>query len=345
MLVVSHFYDDHANGLDTLMRGITTRNIFIPYFAPIERLIMAVRRETLPAWYYTFLRDPVSFFFSKGVERVIVIGGEKGERGPAPKNISPPSKRIDINLPDDGNLKRTIRHNEHWERFIKAGKLLIKNHSGYVTGLGKWVFRFFNYEVKRKSDSLKAYLKAEGINPDTPDEIKRAITHAPTREKIRRHYERAFSEEFNGTSLVTYHGPTDDLRRDLYVTCERGLSFNDCPHLHSSNKKDPCHYVGNRMGQLLTGGIGLNRKRVYRELKTHYNNYFDTVFLSQIPRHGSRKNWNKDILNDLKECSHWVASSGCPSFFGHPHSMVVLDILRNERCFCWSNQHDRFFIE
>jgi beta-lactamase superfamily II metal-dependent hydrolase len=93
----------------------------------------------------------------------------------------------------------------------------------------------------------------------------------------------------------------------------------------------------------LTGDIDLNHN--YNELATHYSSCFDTVSLSQIPHHGAGKNWERQILDDLEKCKHWVSSSGCPSFYGHPHSIVALDVLSDKRCFCWSNHHDRFYVE
>jgi hypothetical protein len=350
MVVLSHFHDDHTNGLQLLLKGLTVEYAIIPYFTPIERLIMSVRREKFPGWYYNFLRNPVSFLLGNGAKKIIIIGGEKGTPGLPPHSIAPSTIRIDTgHLPPDRSLVATIMSNDpSWGPLISSD-VLVKNHDGYITVLGEWVFRFFNYNVEtRKSGRIladfKKFLISQGIAPANPNSIRRTITHAPSRKKIREYYERELSIDLNNSSLVMYHGPIGDDKNDLYVHCERGLSSNGCPHLYSCIKKGPCHYLPDEMGQLLTGDIGLKNRAKYSEFKKHYDKYLETIFLSQIPHHGARSSWNNVILHDMKECSHWVASSGRPSFFGHPHSMVVLDILSNERCFCWSNQHNRFFI-
>jgi beta-lactamase superfamily II metal-dependent hydrolase len=93
----------------------------------------------------------------------------------------------------------------------------------------------------------------------------------------------------------------------------------------------------------LTGDINLNNK--YQELKKHYQNYLDSILLTQIPHHGARKNWKRDILSDLRFCFFWVLSCGFTNRYGHPHLSVVMNILNNEYFFGWCNEFNGITME
>ncbi|MBU7030393.1 MAG: MBL fold metallo-hydrolase [Theionarchaea archaeon] len=386
LLVISHFHDDHTNGLQSLLRNITLNTVVLPYFTPIERLILALRAD-FPRWYYTFLRDPVFFFIERGAKKIIIISGDEGERGAPPIEIpsNPPEgdestewmkkvdierkyfeeidprkldirkmdfKRLDIEGMRTGKDKELedaiLESDPGWKKFI-GKELLVKNHDKWIKVSGVWMFRFFNCKLKKekeKLDEFKTCLKKKKIDPSNPDSIKDAIIKDSLRKKIRECYDETLDESLNNTSLMVYHGPLGDNTSISYINCGKGLSFNDCLHFYSSKRREKCfHFDRNKMGQFLTGDINLNKDKKYNEIKTHYTNFFGTVMLSQIPHHGSKKNWRSDILHDLGTCNRWVASSGCPNSYGHPHREVILDILENERCFCWSNQHCRFFME
>ncbi|MBU7010528.1 MAG: hypothetical protein HXS46_07540 [Theionarchaea archaeon] len=352
MVVLSHLHNDHVNGLDLLLKDVAVEDVFMPYLVPMERLLLAVRRKNLPDWYYVFLASPVSYLLERGVKRVTVIGGEKGEKGPPPHEIPPgpsdkPRGEISIDIPDDKELEAIIRTNDPELAALIGKELLVRNHQGLVIIPGLWLFRFFNYKVEEeKLNQFAACLNQAGVSPTHPKSIKSAIKDPPTIKKIRKCYEREMCKDLNDTSLAAYHGPVGDNRSVFCVHCEEGLRFPSCKHFYPSAIPAKCYYSRfDCMGQLLTGDIGLNNNQKYKEFITHYTHYLDTVSISQLSHHGSRTSWNEHILRALGECSHWVSSSGRPSFYGHPHSMVALDILRDYRCFCWSNQHNKFFIE
>ncbi|MBU7046671.1 MAG: MBL fold metallo-hydrolase [Theionarchaea archaeon] len=369
LLVISHFHQDHVSGLDSLLKNLAVGDVVIPYFTPLERLIMALKREIFPDWYYNFLMDPVPFLFERGVKRVIVVGGEKGDSGFPPSKTPPyPPKNLDeikqykeditevsdesmntivdiSGMPESNTLKDLIEKND--KNWIEYKNFHIKDHSGNVNAFFWWVFRFFNYKVgKGKLDQFKICLKRQKVSPLDPASLKSAITNTVIRERIRDCYKKISNRDLNDTSLAVYHGPLGQNESDFCVDCGEGLSFNyKCQHYKPLLSRDKCnHFCGTQIGQLLTGDIGLKRGK-YREFKRHYDNYLDTVSITQIPHRGSKNNWREQVVHDVKNCKHWVSSSGYPSFYSHPHTVVALDVLRNFRCFCWNNQHNKFSVE
>ncbi|MBU7047213.1 MAG: MBL fold metallo-hydrolase [Theionarchaea archaeon] len=92
MLIISHFHSDHVSGLDYLLQNIGVADVLIPYFTPLERLIVALRWSNLPKWYskwyYEFLRDPVSYFLDRGARRVIIVGGPREYRPSSSEEVT-----------------------------------------------------------------------------------------------------------------------------------------------------------------------------------------------------------------------------------------------------------------
>ncbi len=90
-LIISHLHSDHVSGLNELFNNFVIKDVILPYFPPIERLLIALRRINMPLWYYEFLSDPVRYLIEKGVERVIIVGGEEGGEESTPPEEIPPS--------------------------------------------------------------------------------------------------------------------------------------------------------------------------------------------------------------------------------------------------------------
>lgn len=382
LLVISHFHNDHTNGLDSLLRGLDLNIVVIPYFTPFERLIISLSRD-FSNWYYFFLKDPVSYFINKGARRIIIIGGEKSEKLPSPDEIpsNPPEgeepiiwKRLykngkNIKIKDimkinfekieiskisddeDKKLEKNIFKNDpQWEKYNR-NELLIRNHDKRIIVSGLWIFIFFNCKLEKdeekeqeKLNRFKKCLQENGL--DNSESIKEAITNKNRRDELKKCYEENLDKKLNNTSLLVYHGPIGNFENKTSINCRKGLSFKNCWLSYYTKKHEKCNHPDeNKMGQFLIGDINLNNKYKYNEIKNHYKNWLDSIFLSQIPHHGSKYNWNNDILNDLKNCHQWIASSGCSENSKHPHRDVILNILENDRCFCWSNQYSQFFIE
>src|SRR6218665_3901070 len=94
VLIISHFDEDHINGVFELLQGITCKNLIIPYYEPIERLILAISSgDTDSEEYIQFLQNPITYFIEKDfkIDRIIVIGrpNEDSDKVLNPDNVSP----------------------------------------------------------------------------------------------------------------------------------------------------------------------------------------------------------------------------------------------------------------
>ena len=360
LLILSHLHVDHTSGINELLLHFKVQDVILPYFYPVERLLIALRRINMPSWYYEFLSNPVSFFMERGVERVIIIGGEKGgEEGTPPSEI-PPSlppegepPKIDIEkLPDDEKLKEEIlRYDSNWQDYLNTQKLLVKNHNGYITVNGLWLFKFFNYKVPpQKLQAFERCINNLGIDPSNGRSIKEVIRNKGLLRILKNCYNRIASSlkrDFNNTSLVTYHGPIGKTKGRNKIYC---FSFF-CPlgFRRSGNYSSSLHPLrlyrcplyprsinDNNFGQILTGDINLNFR--YDELQTHYRGYLDNIVVGQVPHHGATRNWNSTILRDTPNSKFWVISSGYRSTYGHPSLKIIKEIFSKGKTCVWVNE-------
>lgn len=354
LLVISHFHCDHVSGLDHLFQNFEVTDVIIPYFAPIERLILALRRGDIPKWYsrwyYNFLADPVSYFLDKEVRRIIIVGrgwrkGQKRDSGKDfKKNTKESSEKIRKEfeipplgeempaekMPENQDLREIIMSNDpSWQKPMKENRLFVKDHNGVVS-LSSWLFRFFNYKPEERNlAEFRSCVTGMGVSAVDPISVKNAITDESKRETLKDCYGILF-KDLNNTSLVLYHGPIGKNRSDFTVDGEhmtllpggmgqsRLLSDSALGHIA----------VENRMGQLLTGDIDLNHD--YVQINAHYSGLLQKTSACQVPHHGSKRTWNSKIMDDLENCSHWIVSSGTSDQLGHPHFDVCHDI--SSRC-------------
>jgi hypothetical protein len=346
LLTISHFHDDHVNGLDTLLRKVDVHTVIVPYFDPVERLILSLRRIDVADWYYEFLAEPIPFLFRKGVKRVIIVGGSKGEeRPPFSSEELPPfppeeSKRTEdedplyIRMPKDDELEKIIAKEEpSWKDF---GLILSKKHEGFIApkAVGNWIFRFFNYKVEEKRlRSFRKCLVTKKIDLQNNAAIKAAITNTNTRATLAKCYAK-LRKDLNNTSLALYHGPVGMYEANFQTTnvCELERLGNSCFSCRSFGPRcwfDRCE----NLGHFLTGDLSLNYAKKHLELMKHYRNQFHSMSTCQLPHHGAKGNWNNQILSKAQNCALWVASSGFSNSYGHPDIDVVLSILNARRFF------------
>jgi len=345
LLIISHLHSDHISGLDELFNNFTIKEVVLPYLSPIERLLIALRRINLPAWYYDFLSDPVKYLFESGVKRIILLGGEEGDKGEIPPEEFPPSPpegdvlgKLDIGkLPDYEKLEEEImQYDKNWEIYIENNQLFVKNHNGYTFALGLWLFRFFNYKIPPSVfQDFKKCIRDNGINDN---DIKSAIRDKKRLKNLKKCYtdlRKYLKNDFNNTSLVLYHGPVGRPKIESSF-----LRF--CPHLCCFY--NPCVWldriffidIRKYFGQFLTGDIDFNIK--YSELKKHYTVCLKHISITQVPHHGAIKNWKREILDDIPNSKLWVISAGFRNRYGHPSYKVVEDICLNGKKCYWVNE-------
>ena len=346
LLTISHFHDDHVNGLEELLQKVPVHTVVVPYFDAIERLILSLRRIDTSEWYYKFLAEPLPYLFNKGAKRVIIVGGSKGEeRSPlsSDEGFRSPSERsnrvedgdpLNIQMPDDGDLaKRVDTEEPDWKNM---GSILVKKHDGFIApkDVSKWIFRFFNYKVDEKRiRAFRKCVESKKIDLSDNNSIKKAITNPNTRAILTKCY-KMLRKNLNDTSLTLRHGPVGKYNATFHTinSCNSRYFCISCGSEHTFGPRC-CFDRSDSFGHLLTGDLSLNYSKKHLELFKHYRNELQRTSLCQLPHHGAKLNWNCQLLREAQNCFSWVASSGFSNSYAHPGIDVVLDILNARRFF------------
>jgi len=329
LLILSHLHDDHVSGLNVLLDRISVNTVILPYLSPIERLMVALRNEYLPLWFYEFLADPVSFLIDKGARKVVLMGGREAR---PPERVGFESGPDLNEMPDDEELREEVlEHDKHWKSFLDQRKLLVRNHNRDIGIQGIWVLRFYNCKIddSNKDSFERCVRSAVGTN-----DLIHVIRSKPRLGRLRACYN-GLQKDFNNTSLVLYHAPMDKsmcLCKVIGNCCEAKdfpesmfvFANGDRAHLHKAN------------GQFLTGDINLGN--AWNGIQIHYGSYLSEVFVALLPHHGSKRNWNRVILTKVPRKCRWVASSGLSNRYGHPSPEVFRDAIQRGGVAYWCNE-------
>lgn len=310
MLVISHFDDDHINGLPNLFNRVErVKRIFIPYYKGIESYLLLMA--------YVYGNGAT---FDKVDEIVLVSTSEK---------IEDESDELrDFNKIRIENL---FDYNRYNLSNVTVGE--IKNKVLYVEK--KWTFKFYNVRISTDINTVISDIDNLISNNNCKDleELLELRPHA-AKVGLRTIYSNYCSSRYNNSkqnqsSLCLYHAP---IKRE---TC--GIHFMSYDRVYFESRiKTP------RLGTMLTGDISLKTKKNpknYNEFKEHYKNEIDNIGIFLLPHHGANNNWNSLILGDFIRTPIFLNSSGINNRFKHPGSMVIKELLMDERIVFCANEY------
>lgn len=331
LLIISHFDADHVNGVFELLRGIRCKTLLIPYYNPIERLLLAATSVGQGREYLEFLKNPINFFTDNdyNIDQIIIVNGpdDSDEPGEPVRPINPEN----LNIESLGNLESlkleadllegseakdifTKIEDEDGEPIKNPQKVKILNRPHRVSLI---FWEFFFYLKKHKDEIL-----INKVTKDIDDLLhKERVTLRDLFDedyigeliKIYRVY---FKQDFNSTSLVTYHGSALNRVGELY--------FFD-------KSRYAAHYFSlyhEKFGTLLTGDINIKTNRQNQRLVNYYHNYIPRICFFQVPHHGAAANWNIKVPNGLNSFEYYIVNHGVGRIH-HPSVDVVEYIKEN----------------
>lgn len=321
LLMISHFHADHVNGVFELLNGITCKNLIIPYYNPIELLLLTATSKSTNEEYFKFLKNPINYFLENNfnVERIILVGGpdynDEIKEPINPDKIEPNENddfdEITLNtdfLEDSEEIKIFSKIEQDSGSKLNPLKVKILKEP-YRISIPFWEFLFYlkkhddTFLIEKVTNDINLLLEREKINlSDLFD--KEYI------DDIKKIYSLYFKDDFNNTSLVTYHGSTKIFSPSLYFkkTLKNKLVFYECNSPQN--------------GTLLTGDIDIRGKRNTQKLLNYYNHYLGKICYFQVPHHGAKANWNFNIPNGLNSFCYYIINHGIGRIH-HPSLDVV----------------------
>src|SRR5947208_13493 len=71
MVIISHFDEDHVNGVFEILKKVRCKRLILPYYEPFERLIVYSSQDNDPGGdYLNFLIDPFNFFTTNSLFQI-----------------------------------------------------------------------------------------------------------------------------------------------------------------------------------------------------------------------------------------------------------------------------------
>ena len=306
LLIISHLHDDHVNGLEYLLKDIKVDTVIMPYVDESLKTLPLVESAGNNEFLRTFYLDPIEWFASRGVRRILLLGAEDE----APEKELFPDRFPDNNdsgiQVDPESVGRTTRRNG-------TSIIYLKNESSIRCNNYCWEFKFENLKLDPdKIDSYKHIVEWYMKEYKTLEEIlkdKRLI------KKLREEIRIECGNILNRTSVVLLHGP---MASDALV---RFGFRNSCLCSYWVPLKIDDDIQGSTV---LTGNVQLNAGESFQILDNASVKH--RYLVVQFPHHGSKNN------NIKYFCDLWaiitILSYGIANPYGHPHGKVLQQLER-----------------
>lgn len=307
LLVISHFHTDHFNGISKLLEKVKVNHVIIPFYTFAERMEYLLSVDSSGDDfdnYLEFLQSPYKYLLNicPDIKSIIVmVRGNKRFLNDNPIDILNPDK-IDKKLIDTDILGAIKKEEKDGLDGFKT-TISVINDSSIFNFKKCWYFAFYADESFRsKFNQYGVEKELNALKNNIPSQIKKELRNIKKKYNLN-------NSELNEASLML---------------------------LHRSNKKlnlNRSSFENNNFIHFLTGDFNFNKTSV-KIVKKHFQNFckdYDVLVL-QVPHHGSKDNWNKELIIN-KKFNICVIPYGVDNRYGHPAISVLKDIKLRHRCF------------
>lgn len=337
MLVISHFDNDHINGLPLLLKKVNKINkLFIPYCGDIASYLLLV----------SYIYGNGSSFSNKINDIILVRTSELEEE----------NRLIDFEeLRLENVLDETYRIDN-----IRVSTMDTSSSSINLRAI--WQFKLYNTFlkgkisvdiIKQKIDKLITEKKCTSLGELLLNHLDDIINDL---KDIYKPYvsSNLRNSKHNQASLCLYHSPLVRIY-NYEVGCVPKQTFKE--FMEGKKLGCPLYFkcyssifsLNERVGTMLTGDISLRVNKLTKKYD-HFRNYFssekDKVLFFLVPHHGAVNNWNPAILKDFKKVNFFLNSAGLNNGYGHPDGDVIREIVSTGASFLWANENNlvEYFI-
>lgn len=310
LLFISHLDKDHVHGVDTLLGETKVTEVVLPYLDTAAKLLVAARAAAnggLTVTLASLIDDPVSWFSSRGVERVSFVqpddddGSELGgiELFGGPGDREDPREFTWIRSTATQSLQKPKRLPPTWQPLgaalaLKSVDWLLIPYAHKPSAKKLLDFRRKLYATFKGKHTSKGFLLS-------------IVRNATERKKLRQCYD-AVWKDHNLVSMSLYAGPQT---AHWHLDCSPRGQRHHCCLFHGAYEA----------GWLLTGDMHLDVAVRRKRFLDFYRPVLNRVNVFGLPHHGSRHNFNQNLLGEMPNLTQAVAASG-PNTYGHPSSWV-----------------------
>ncbi len=304
---ISHLHYDHISGLKYLLDYCNVKKVFMPLLDDCEKanILMQNRiivgNSSIPKFIDNLVinSNSISRLIDKDIEIVLVPDLSENI-------VEQESRPVDIKGVNSAS-------------FIKE-----KQHKIFIHCFN-WIFIPFNFRKEKRLPSLLKDLHDTLFPDETIYSQEKFCNYIISNNNFKKIWEdkrkkiigvyKKVPGSMNTNSMTLYSGPNKlNNKIPSRVYCNR-ISL----YPYNLTVSTHCPAV------MYFGDYDAKGKTKWSNFKNYYNAYWDSVCMVQIPHHGSKNNYNKEINYKNKKIS--IISAGLNSRYGHPHCKTVLDIV------------------
>ena len=357
---ISHFHEDHINGLQFLAKKCKIKRIFFPHMEDEDLLLMKLD-------YITRRFESKEIHRNDGYRFVMKVLSNPQQalaRLVSDNDYDSEDTHNDIIAHDD--IVEDIFIRESFMIHIKTNGVgidsvgrrnnsaRVRNNTRVFSAVPNWIYKVCcirnDVAVIVIRNKLAQLVKKEFGKPDatiTAEILAELIMKSKADGKFRTKLRETYKDigDFNVNSLVLYSGCRclNELIK-VRVCCSRFFTWRHCGCFGLDRRRLSYCYLRKRnaVGCLYTGDF--NAKDHWKELYSMFKKEWDSIGCVQIPHHGSEKSYNDEFLS-MGACH--VISAGIGNQYSHP-SQSVLDRYDGEKicppiavtqysksCACW----------
>ncbi len=338
LLFISHFDSDHVSGLDELISQTEVDTAVIPYLTELDKaaiLIEASNSRSMRERLALCIIDPVTWLRSRGVKRVVVVGGSDTDGRPAlTEGLDDLSTGVPVDLPAvflDGRSKPVRLSDDGSATEAATGcAWVLRSSDG---GLSDWAFVPFVHPKAegipdRLARALNSFLeKQEGDGPLLERLIK-VLADSKSRVSLRKLYVDAGLANSNAISMSLYIGPYKD----------------SAPSRRIALRDDWYSWKNKRVGWLLTGDANLGNGEYRRAWLSFFKPFSDRIGTLMLPHHGSVYNFDREILQSITEGGYIFACAREILFSENPFHEDIMGEVKGYHPHLVSENEDSLLI-
>jgi hypothetical protein len=312
---ISHFDEDHINGLEYLLKYCKVKYLFLPLMQEDDKALLLIhfliKKIPLESFVYSFLEAPERVI---DVDRTQII------------YISEFNGEIRYEDREDGFPLDGVSDRSGIRQILSGTHCRFKNNKhGQVYD---WVYIPYNFKSSERHDMLIDKFNKKGIPiPESPS--KAYLTYQKHVKELKQIY-KSMPEGINVNSMVLYSGPNLGYANSYFFTYHNACCLNAFPcKSFDLNFYCQSHNINCCVGCLYTGDYNLLHSVKWDMLKNCFQQYWEYIGTWQIPHHGSVLSYNSKIAENENITSVFI-SAGMSNSHKHPHESVVRSLLAND---------------
>ncbi|MGB3107488.1 hypothetical protein [Sphingobacterium siyangense] len=278
LLIISHFDEDHVNGIQELLQNVHCKILVIPFMTIVERLVLFTKGSKKSDWHIRLLQNPKSFFEQEGfqIDKILMIDCDNPEQEKTTTEFS-----LSNNVQSNDNIQSNV--SGQINRIINSG----------LTFDNKVLYMQIPFSLKIESIGLKLKFYIQPLPKASIATFENFVKYQfhkieliklfnnKYRSNLRSLYKIAF-KKINKTSLCV------SIFKEKYSW------------IHYSGDPNPHFNYDTRLsGVMMTGDAYLKSRKNREAFINYYEKEIDKTLVYQIPHHGSKANSKLDNSNKL----------------------------------------------